>query len=316
MSHPDRRPFRAGLAMGESRELAEVMPPDFGASVTLLADVSEFQPDINDDAYIKNFSEAIIIRAAYGAHHDDHAWFGGDRRKQLHDRGIKFLGIYQYITAFEDVTAQAREFCRLIGSLRNGEVAVADIEEGSGSQSNRWRTWSHVVQSELGDEPWNYSGENFAATTGLAPVDWIAAYRSSEPAAPHKLWQFTSTFRVPGVGTSDCSVFHGPVDELAALAHGGRKPQTDWTEEAIMALPTLKEGARDDGSGYLLVHRIQNGVAGIGRWNKLGAVATDVKDDGVFGPGTTKGVKAVQKFFGLAEDGIVGKDTWTKLIGA
>jgi peptidoglycan hydrolase-like protein with peptidoglycan-binding domain len=83
----------------------------------------------------------------------------------------------------------------------------------------------------------------------------------------------------------------------------------------IMALPTLGPGDSDSGSGTLLVHRVQNDVAGIGRWNNLGPV-TAVKDDGDYGPATVAGVKAVQKFFGLAQDGTVGQATWTKLIGA
>ena len=82
-----------------------------------------------------------------------------------------------------------------------------------------------------------------------------------------------------------------------------------------MALPTLKEGARDTAGRMALVHRIQIDVAGIGRWNKLGAV-TAIKDDGIFGPTTTAAVKAVQKMFGLTQDGVVGPSTWKKLIGA
>ena len=58
----------------------------------------------------------------------------------------------------------------------------------------------------------------------LAPVTWVAAYSTREPDPPHQLWQFTDAFYVPGVGTCDCSVFHGSIDELAALAYQGGKP--------------------------------------------------------------------------------------------
>ena len=46
---------------------------------TLLADISEWQPDLNDAAYLK-WSRALVIRAAYGDAHDDQAWYGGARR--------------------------------------------------------------------------------------------------------------------------------------------------------------------------------------------------------------------------------------------
>lgn len=306
-------PFRAGRLAGETRELAEAMPPDFGANVVLLADVSEFQPNIADAAYL-SWSQAIVIRAAYGDAHDDHAWYGGARRADLLSGGAQFLGIYQYIVAGQDPVAQAKALVRILGGkLNKGEMPIADIEEGGGSQSGRWQSWANVIEQELQWSPWDYSGANFAATTGLAPVDWVAAYGQREPAGQHTLWQFSDNYQVPGIGTSDCSVFHGTIDELAAYAFGG-SGQADWTKEAIMALPTLKEGAQD-GTGTLFVHRIQNDVAGIGRWNKLGSV-TALKDDGTFGPATTAGVKAIQSFFGITADGVVGRDTWTKLIGA
>ena len=78
-------------------------------------------------------------------------------------------------------------------------------------------------------------------------------------------------------------------------------------------LPTLQQGDRDQPGAVRFVHRMQIDVAGIGRWNSLGPV-TAVKDDGVFGATTTAGVKAVQKFFGLADDGVVGPRTWGALV--
>jgi peptidoglycan hydrolase-like protein with peptidoglycan-binding domain len=222
------QPFRAGGRGGEARS---ARPPDPAAFLeahaagvkTLAVDVSEFQPDISDAKYL-NWSKAIIIRAAYGAGHDDRAWYGGQRRAMLHDGGVQFLGIYQYITAFEDVTAQAREFCRLLGGKLNaGEYPLADWEEGAGNQAGRRSLWNHVVASELGFAPGTgYSGEFFAASHGLAPVEWVAAYQAAEPSQPHLLWQFTDAFGVPGIGMADCSVYDGPAAALAAHAYGGK----------------------------------------------------------------------------------------------
>lgn len=143
---------------------------------------------------------------------------------------------------------------------------------------------------------------------------WIADYASSPPSSvsPWGRWTYWQNSDRGGQGGGDTNRFNGDRAALAAWigSHG-----SDWTQEAIMALPTLKEGAKDGATGTKLVHRVQNGCAGIGRWNNLGP-ATAIKDDGHFGPTTTAAVKAVQKLFGLPQDGVVGPSTWKKLIGA
>lgn len=141
---------------------------------------------------------------------------------------------------------------------------------------------------------------------------WIADYTSRAPAsvAPWPGWTMWQNSDHGGQGGGDHNYFNGSAASLTSWisSHG------DWTQEAIMALPTLKEGAKDQAGAVNHVRRVQIDVAGIGRWNNLGAV-TAVKDDGNFGATTTAAVKAVQKFFGLAQDGVVGPSTWKKLIG-
>ncbi len=241
--------FRAGAAPAElpppPGPLAAAHPAVILPGVTLLADISEFQPDINDAMYLA-WSKAVIIRAAYGAQHDDRAWRGGRRRDLLHEGGGRYVAFYQYVAAGQDVTAQAREFCRLIGAMRPGEDLYADIEEGAGNLARDWQAWAHVVHSELGWAPRRYSGRFFARDHGLAPVDWIASYGTAEPPEPHLLWQFADNFRVPGVGTADCSVFHGSIDELAALAYQPPVTRTATTEDDMPSgLITSPHGVRE-----------------------------------------------------------------------
>jgi len=220
MTTPAAVPFRAGAAPGETPAAAHQLaahPALALPGVVLMADCSEFQFDIADAAYLR-WSKAIIIRALYGTRVDK-AWFGGARRDALHAGGARFVGIYAYIRGDQDVTAQAKALISLLGTLRPGEKVIADIEEGDGSQQARWVTWAKTINASLGDPPWDYSGLNYAATHGLQPVTWVAAYGTREPDPPHQLWQFTDAFTVPGVGVCDCSVFHGSIDELAALAY-------------------------------------------------------------------------------------------------
>lgn len=86
-----------------------------------------------------------------------------------------------------------------------------------------------------------------------------------------------------------------------------------WTETMIANLPALQQGAADHPGAVQYVHRIQALVAVIGDINHL-PFASAVKADGTFGAATTAGVKAVQQFFGIAQDGIVGQATWTALV--
>ena len=304
--------FRAGRGPAENAQpgtaghlqAEAVLPAHAAGTKVLLGDVSEFQPSISDKTYLA-WSKAIVIRAAYGASHTDHAWFGGQRRALLLAGGARFLGIYQYLVAGQDPAAQAKALVSILGGkLNTGEKIICDIEEGSGSQAGRWSAWSHVIASELGDDPWNYSGLFFAGSAGIAPVDWVAAYQSAEPTTKHALWQFTDAFSVPGVGRCDCSVFHGTIGQLAAMAHGGTAPPSppagNWTDALLASLPVLSAGAAGQDP---------RSVQGL-----LSARSHPVTMDGAYGPVTRSAVMAFQHSSGLNPDGVAGQDTWRKLL--
>jgi Putative peptidoglycan binding domain/Glycosyl hydrolases family 25 len=301
-SHHKTKPvmFRAGRASSAPAVVR------FPAPATYLSDISEFQPDINDARYLE-WSKAIVIRAMYGDQHDDAAWYGGARRADLHAGGARFLGIYQYVVAGQSVTDQASALADLVGPLRAGEVIIGDFEEGGGDLRESWLMWSDVIEGELGFAPWDYSGLDFAADHGLQPVNWLADYTSTEPAVPHRLWQFTDRFSVPGVGTADCSVFHGTIDQLAALAYQGKPapapapPPKTWQETLLASAPQVAKGATGT-----VVRTIQGLCIARGH---------SVSVDGVFGPSTEAAVQAVQRGAGLTADGVVGPKTWPALFG-
>lgn len=222
-------PFRDGLAPGAaapplSPEFAHALAePATTSAKTYMADISEFQPDVNDARYLA-WSKAMGIRAAFGDAHDDGAWYGGARRQALHDGGVRFLAIYHFLVAGQDGEAQANVLHDLVGPLRTGEVIVADFEQGSHAMLTAW--YNRMVNWYPRQHLWTYTGLWFGGQQGALPVQWLAAYQSAEPSSPHTLWQFTDSFAVPGVGTADCSVFDGTIDQLAALGYGGTPPVT------------------------------------------------------------------------------------------
>lgn len=218
--------FRAG---GPSRGAS----PEFTGPVVLMADVSEWQPSLADAAYLA-WSRAVVIRALYGADHQDAAWYGGQRRAGLHKGGALFVGIYAYLVAGQSGASQAQAFRDLVGAIQPGEVFIADLEQGDHALLTAWydkmiALYGTAIRPYL----WTYTGLWFGGQAGILPVQWIADYSAAEPSTPHKLWQFSESYSVPGVGTCDCSLFHGTIGELAALAYQVPKPApvppADWT---------------------------------------------------------------------------------------
>lgn len=261
------KPFRDGLVPGMAYE-PHLLAPAFTGTYTLMADISEFQPNLADSAYLQ-WSKAIAIRAAYGDAHDDRAWYGGQRRSLLHQGGVRFLAIYQYLVSGQDGTAQADALHSLLGGLEKGEVVVPDFEEGQHAMLTSW--YNRMLALGYADKfLWTYSGLYFGKMNGALPVQWLAAYQPGEPASPHTLWQFTDSYSVPGVGMADCSVFHGTVDELAALAYGGTVTQPPAPKPVPVPAPVratafgaCPKGGEHDTTGsyeYLMPRAGGNGI--------------------------------------------------------
>ena len=86
-----------------------------------------------------------------------------------------------------------------------------------------------------------------------------------------------------------------------------------WQEAMMNVLPTLQQGAADDPGRVKFVHRAQALTALVGTLNGLHA-AQALAVDGAYDESTTLAVAAVQKFFGLKEDGVTGPATWKALV--
>jgi len=203
----------------------------------LLPDLSEFQSSADLAGIKKLNGGAVILRAAYGQFHPDKAF--AKHRASAASLGYSFTGLYQYLVAGQDAAAQAEEFVRLVGKLGPHEVAILDLEEGSGNQAGRAEAWASVVDKAFGlaglplnRRSWLYSGEAFAEESGLGPVfagarhTWVAAYGSVEPTLGHTLWQCTDgkagihVTNWPGAGRCDTSLYHGTLAQLGALTRG------------------------------------------------------------------------------------------------
>ena len=172
---------------------------------TIIADVSEFQQVIDWAAYGASVP-GVIVRAHNGSRPDLY-WarnLAGARAN------VMWRGFYQYLPASIDPVAAARAFQATTGPLLPGEVAILDLEEGSGDQRGRRQAWLDTLQDPI---EWTYSGLAFARShlPGVR-IDWIAAYGQGEPVDAHTMWQFTNARVFPGIAKPcDASVFHGTI---------------------------------------------------------------------------------------------------------
>jgi len=170
--------------------------------VVLLPDLSEFQPRANLAGIKSQNGGAVILRVGYGARRIDKVYT--NHRAAAHEADFHFLGLYHYVTAGDDISAQAHKFCEWVGALKTGEIPIIDLEEGPGNQFSRATKWLDIVDAGLGlnkftlnRRSWLYSGDYFARNAGLQPIfesirhTWVAAYGDQEPSLPHTLWQST-----------------------------------------------------------------------------------------------------------------------------
>ena len=105
-----------------------------------------------------------------------------------------------------------------------------------------------------------------------------------------------------------------PVPDLPPTLAPAPKPTLNWTETIVDNLPLLKRRYNLK-SSYDSDRRAQGLLAAAGALTIAPNLEDGVRFDGKFGPSTEKAVKDFQRHAGLADDGIVGPNTWTALLG-
>lgn len=98
-----------------------------------------------------------------------------------------------------------------------------------------------------------------------------------------------------------CAAEYGKTPENAPSAPS--KPADD--KQDTQTMPTLRKGDKGDAVRYLQTLLLERGYD-LGKWGA----------DGDYGSATQKAVKQFQRNWGLVEDGIAGKKTWTMLLSS
>jgi GH25 family lysozyme M1 (1,4-beta-N-acetylmuramidase) len=141
----------------------------------------------------------------------------------------------------------------------------------------------------------------------------VAAYGSTPPASvyPWDSWTFWQWSPGGGPLGADQDVFNGTSSDLARWAGDHSAPQ--WEVTMLNTLPVLTQGDTDKPGKVQFVHRVQALAAVVGEINGLPA-ARCLTATGTFDQATTAAVEAIQEFFRITKDGVVGPETWGCLV--
>lgn len=120
---------------------------------------------------------------------------------------------------------------------------------------------------------------------------WLAAYRDNEPSLNQKIWQYSEKGTVDGI--------KGRVD--MNISHYQTLQSQNNAQTVNITLPLLKNGAK--GNTVKAIQEILNA-----RGFSSGTA------DGVFGDKTKQAVAKFQKSKQITADGVVGKNTYYKLL--
>ncbi|MFT3982292.1 MAG: GH25 family lysozyme [Lachnospiraceae bacterium] len=220
---------------------------------------------------------------------------------------VTIQGVYNY--SYATTTAKAVQDANAVVGALNGRKTMVWLDVEDNVQKNLGQrlvdiinTYQSVIEA---------AGLSFGVYTGLsfynsyiesyrAQIDypfWIARYGknngskvdSNKPSIVHTLcgWQYTSKGAVNGIsGAVDLNVFY----------------QNENTGDAMeITYPTIRKGSK---GAYVTL--LQQRLAAKGY--SCGTI------DGIFGVRTLEAVKALQVENNLQVDGIVGPETWAKVV--
>ena len=184
------------------------------ASKTKIADVSQYQGDINWKKASKDL-KMVIIRVQHGNTGD--ADFRIDSKRNVNANGAyKYnvpFGQYDYteFSSVADAKKEAKDFYKRTNSHAKFFVLDNEHRKGKGSEQSYVNAWYSTMRKLTNKPLVYYTYESFAKQykINFSKFDgsWIAKYSSSKPSGVKAhLWQYSSTGRVSGIsGNVDLS---------------------------------------------------------------------------------------------------------------
>lgn len=306
-------------------------------------DISEHNAILSYGGVATSNLKGVIIKATEGTTFIDHAL-------ETHYDGLNgsiALGFYHYLTSTSSPQTQAQNFWNQIKDKNYQIIPVLDVEQDSLGDNTEDYTNQFIEEFyKLSDQNMIiYSGrcfieEHFSNSFKDENLWWVADYSANECPSINNChvvgWQFTedSASYAFALGDLDCSILEDedhfylssqiPYSEYRTNTtdyesieylqtqlniqgftdSNGNKLNADGVagELTLSACPIVKEGATGTITQWIQEHLHT-------------ALNCDLSDDGIFGEQTRQAVITYQENMSLDGDGVVGKNTWSKLLG-
>lgn len=291
-------------------------------------DVSEWNGLIDWNEAKADGVEYALIRCGFGKDYEsqDDKYFDINMQNAL-EAGIKVGAyFYSYAQSEDAATSEAAHCLRLIEPYRDklSLPVFYDVEEEN--IEDYVEDTIPVFTRILNDAGYNVgvyaTGYWFTHCLQYVAIDYLwVAYWGNDDGEPHSkpefcdIWQYTSKGSVDGIGSGcvDCDILYN--EDMTALIGGSDSSddeKEDDTDEdtdkdtVIVELDILKLGSK--GGQVLTIQALLNGFGFRDQDGEL----LDV--DGIFGNKTEYAVKSYQEARDLTVDGVVGAETWTRIL--
>lgn len=304
-------------------------------------DISVYQSGINFKALDKNILYCYI-KATEGVGFVDKGF--RTNLNNIKQTNIKY-GFYHYFSEKSDPSEQAKDFYNAIRGTGYSLIPVLDIESNVAKRSRSAVTDRALQFLRKFKELSNidcivYTYTSFANSyldKRLSSYKcWIADYNKSQTVKPNYVWsnfvghQYSGSGRISGYrGNIDLDNFTTGIEMTTVNNTVGGQLSNEST--ASHAISILQGELNKQFNANLVIDNIagpktlnacimvREGARGnITRWiqSKLNSLGYNCgSTDGIFGSRTKEAVVNYQRDNKLVTDGIVGKNTWRKLLG-
>lgn len=224
--------------------------------------------------------------------------------------GIKVgVYIYSYAKTIDSAKSEAAHVLRLVNPYKS-RISLPiyyDLEEPGTESGAKERAIAFGDIIEANGYTCGVYASAYWWDTYLKGLErftkWVAKWGGDKPTkySNMDLWQYDAYGKVPGIGSG--VDMDKPYGKVAAILAGADPEKED---KVMVELSVLKKG--DKGSEVFSVQSILKSKGYKGENGKVLAL------DSSFGSNTAYAVKCFQRDNSLAQDSIVGGNTWSKLL--
>ena len=300
-------------------------------------DISEHNTILSFNAIPESNLAGVVIKATEGTDYIDHA------HEIYYDalNGKIPLGFYHFLSATSSPKTQAQNFWDRIKDKQYQIMPILDVERNEKAPLEHLsepyaQEFIQAFKEISGQDVIIYSGrcyieENFSLEFRQNHLWWVADYSANETPSIFGCkvigWQYTEDSRSYAftLGDLDVSILDDEEHFFDKYCPFSDEPRTTVKDIATLQNELIVQGFTDKNGNELIV----DGVAGeltlsacpllktgaqgnITKWvqNQL-----EISADGMFGEETRQAVILYQENRSLDGDGVVGKNTWRKLLG-